>query len=196
MKRILVTGNAGSGKSTLARCIADRLALPLHGLDCVVWQTGWRKRAALEKSAMISKLVAQEAWVIDGVSLDVQSRADAIVFLDVPRRTSFLRVMKRNWRYLFRSRPGLPTGCPEVLIVPTLCKIIWNFPKNIRPRILEQHSASQRFFHIRTPSDLTACLAALDSCSAQQDRGRGIASGGASHVPETGRDLSAGCGRS
>lgn len=162
MKRILVTGNAGSGKSTLARRIAAQLALPLHGLDCVVWQPGWKKRAPDERSAMIRKLVDQESWVIDGVSFDVQSRADAIVFLDVPRRVSFLRVMKRNWRYLFRSRPDLPAKCPEILIVPTLCRIIWNFPKNIRPRILGQCSKSQRFFHVRTPSDLTACLDALN----------------------------------
>lgn len=117
---------------------------------------------------MIRALVERETWVIEGVSSDVQSQADAIVFLDVPRWVSFVRVTKRNWRYLFRSRPDLPPGCPELLIVPTLCRIIWRFPKDIRPRILNPCTDSQRFFHVRGPADLAACLEALDACSSQE----------------------------
>ena len=169
MKRILVTGNAGSGKSTLAKRIAAKHVLPLHGLDCVVWQPGWKKRAPEEKSAMISKLIDQDSWVIDGVSFDVQSRADTVVFLDVPRRVSFVRVMKRNWKYLFCSRPELPPNCPEILIIPTLYRLIWNFPKNIRPRILEQNSDFQRFYHVRSSSDLAVCLDALLASTAGND---------------------------
>ena len=163
MKRILVTGNAGSGKSTLARRIASEVELPFHGLDCIVWQPGWKKRTPDERSALISKLIEQDSWVIDGVSLEVQSHADVIIFLDVSRRISFFRVMKRNWRYLFRSRPDLPERCPEILIAPTLCRIIWNFPDNIRPQILNERTDSQRFFHVRNPVDLAACFKVLQS---------------------------------
>jgi hypothetical protein len=57
--------------------------------------------------------------------LVVRESADLIVFLDYPRWVSFWRCAKRNWRYLFRSRPGLPENCPEIRIVPTLIRIIW-----------------------------------------------------------------------
>ena len=112
MKRILVTGNAGSGKSTLAKQIADRLCLPCHSLDGIVWQAKWKKTPQAEKDQRIQNLVMKDSWVIDGVSSDVQSVADVVVVLDVPRRISFGRVTKRNWRFLFRSRPELPPGCP------------------------------------------------------------------------------------
>ena len=155
MRRILVTGNAGAGKSTLARRIAAELDLPCHGLDAVVWQPGWRKTPADERDRRIAELVRQEAWVIDGVSSAVQEAADTVIFLDVPRRVSFLRTARRNWPYLFRSRPGLPPNCPEILIVPKLCRIIWNFPRLVRPGILERMAAGagkQQCFHVATPA--------------------------------------------
>lgn len=168
MKRILVTGNAGSGKSTLANQIADRLCLPCYSLDGIVWQANWKKTPQAEKDQQIQNLVLKDSWVIDGVSSHVQSVADVVVFLDVPRRVSFWRVGKRNWRFLFRSRPGLPPECPEVLIIPTLIKIIWHFPKTIRTRILDQASQgsdSQRFFHVRGRHDLEKFFATLNAKS-------------------------------
>jgi adenylate kinase family enzyme len=165
-QRILVTGNAGSGKSTLARLIAMRLEMPCHSLDGIVWQPGWKKTPAGERDRGVQELITTEAWVIDGVSFLAQSAADAVVFLDVPRRTSFWRVAKRNWKYLFRSRPELPPGCPEILIIPALCRIIWNFPAKVRPDLLKRAKSAgnrQRFYHLKTKGDLAGFLAMLDS---------------------------------
>ena len=162
MKRILVTGNAGSGKSTLARKIAGQLGMPYHSLDRVVWQTGWKKTPKEERDRQVLKLTAQDKWVIDGVSYAVQEAADTVIFLDVPRRVCFWRALKRNWRYAFRSRPELPPGCPEILIVPTLCRIIWNFPKRIKPDILERMEGKQRRFHVTGKDDLTRLCEALE----------------------------------
>lgn len=164
MKRILVTGNAGSGKSTLSRRIAAQLGISCSSLDRVVWQTGWKRTPQDERAHLIHELIQPERWVIDGVSSEVQAAADTVVFLDVSRRVSFWRVARRNWRYLFRSRPELPPSCPEILIIPTLVKIIWNFPLQIRPRILRQvSSSSQRFFHLKTEADMERFLSALET---------------------------------
>jgi len=135
MNRILVTGNAGSGKTTLAGRISVQLNIPGSSLDGVVWQAGWKKTPQDEKAFLIREMIKPDSWVIDGVSPDVQAAADTVIFLDVPRKVSFWRVCRRNWKYLFRSRPELPAGCPEILIIPTLFKIIWNFPLRIRPRL-------------------------------------------------------------
>lgn len=171
MKRILVTGNAGSGKSTLAKRISAKCGIPYHSLDGIVWQSGWKKTPTAEKIRRIHELTGANSWVIDGVSLEVQNAAEIVVFLDMPRTVCLWRVMNRNWRYLFRSRPELPPGCPEILIIPTLIRIIWNFPARIRPRILAQmHESrnSQRFFHIRTKAELEDCLAVIPICQFEQ----------------------------
>ena len=164
MNRILVTGNAGSGKSTLARKIAVQLGLPYHSLDRIVWQSGWKKTPKDDRDRQVRALTDQEQWVIDGVSYAVQEAADTVIFLDVPRRVSFRRALKRNWRYAFHSRPELPPGCPEILIVPTLCRIIWNFPRAIRPGILERMEKArtvQHSFHVTSGGDLARLLPTL-----------------------------------
>ena len=133
--KIHVTGNAGSGKTTLAAKLGDALELPVFGLDSVVWQPGWRKTPASERAGLEQALIQQPAWVIEGVSDAVRAAADVVVFLDVPRRICYLRCLKRNLPYLFASRPGLPEDCPEYRIAPYLVRLIWRFPKHVRPRI-------------------------------------------------------------
>lgn len=157
--KILVTGNAGSGKSTLAKQIADAQDLPCFGLDQIVWKPKWEKSSDDEIRKEISKLISHDDWVIDGVSNQIMEAADVIVFLDVPRRVSFWRATKRNHKYLFKSRPGLPEDCPEILIIPKLTKIIWRFPKRVRPRILaEKQRRGDDFIHVRSASDLPTHL--------------------------------------
>jgi adenylate kinase family enzyme len=137
MARIHITGNAGSGKSTLAAKLGRSLDLPVYGLDQIVWQPGWRKSPADWRKDREAELVARPSWIIDGVSRPVLDAADYVIFLDVSRATSLVRCARRNWKYLFRSRPGLPENCPEVLIIPRLIKIIWGFPVHVRPGILD-----------------------------------------------------------
>jgi len=157
--KILVTGNAGSGKSTLAKKIADAQGLPCYGLDRIVWKPKWEKSSDEEIHKEISKLISQDEWVIDGVSVQVMEAADVIIFLDVPRQVSFWRATKRNYKHLFKSRPGLPENCPEILIIPKLTKIIWRFPKRMRPKILaEKERRGTGFIHVRSTNDLPTHL--------------------------------------
>jgi len=133
--RIHVTGNAGSGKSTLAKNIGDILGINVYGLDKVVWQAGWKKTPINEQRRIQEELVSRPQWIIEGVSSIARQAADCIILLDFPRGVCYMRCAKRNWRYLFSSRPGLPDNCPEINIVATLVKIIWCFPDIVKPAI-------------------------------------------------------------
>ncbi|WP_053006083.1 P-loop NTPase family protein [Kiloniella spongiae] len=142
MRKIHITGNAGAGKTTLAKEIGTALGLPVFGLDKIVWQPGWKKCPRDVRIKKELELSSKPEWVIDGVSEKIREAADIIIFLDVKRSTAFFRCAKRNWRYLFKSRPELPVNCPEILIIPCLLKIIWQFQDHVRPDILK--SISQR----------------------------------------------------
>lgn len=152
MAKIFITGNAGSGKSTLGKRLANDLGLQVHGLDKIVWQEGWRKTPREERRKLIKKLISKPSWVIEGVDDDILRAADTIIFLDIPRRICFYQAAKRNWRYLFSSRPDAPPNCPEIQIIPTLIKIIWLFPSRVRPQIMKFNakSADRKFIHIKT----------------------------------------------
>lgn len=164
MKRVHVTGNAGVGKSTLAAAIGSLLGLPVYGLDRIVWQPGWRKTDPQERTRLEQALVDKDSWVIDGVSGRVREAADTIIFLDFARRVSFWRCAKRNHRYLFRSRPGLPDKCPEILIAPRLARLIWRFPTVVRPEImadLHRYRAERTVVHVTAPTHVAEVLGVL-----------------------------------
>ena len=162
-----MTGNAGAGKSTLARLISERLQLHLYGLDKVVWRSGWVKAGREEIEKSIAEIVSNASWVLDGVTQQGLEVAEVIVFLDVPRRVCYWRTLRRNMKYLFKSRPELPPNCPEIKIVPRLWRLIWNFSTNVRPKILrfEDPKNGKRFYHLRTKNDYKAFVQKMGDLS-------------------------------
>lgn len=160
-RRINVTGNAGVGKSTLASLLGDHLGLPVVGLDQVVWRPGWGKTPSPERERLEREIASRPAWIVDGVSRIIREAADTIVFIDFPRRIAISRCAMRNWRYLFRSRPGLPERCPEVLIAPRLLRTIWRFPALVRPQILREFGTwrtTKMLVHIQSQAELNKVL--------------------------------------
>ncbi len=134
--RIFITGNAGAGKTTLAKALGSQLSVPVVHLDQIIWQPYWQKTSDHDRSEAIEQITQSDNWIIEGVSEVVRTKADLTIFLDVPRYTCLLRCAKRNLPYLFRSRPELPAHCPEILIVPRILQIIWNFPNLVGKRLV------------------------------------------------------------
>jgi hypothetical protein len=104
---------------------------------------------------------------VDGVSRLVRQSADVIVFIDLTRRISLWRCARRNVRYLWRSRPGLPNGCPEALIFHRLVMMIMRFPHEIRPTILRDAEMAPAFVHVRNRVELDVLLARVRSVAAR-----------------------------
>jgi adenylate kinase family enzyme len=106
MRRVLVLGSSGSGKSTLARAIAARLAVPHVELDALFHGPYWQTRPSFVDD--VDQATRADAWVVDGNYRSVRellwSRADTVVWLDLPRllvewqvvRRSFVRWAKRE----------------------------------------------------------------------------------------------------
>jgi adenylate kinase family enzyme len=168
MHRINVLGNAGVGKSTLAAQMARKLDLPVIAVDSVLMKPWWQWASKEEEYRMMSRLCAEPKWIIDGPSHKAREMADVIVFLDYPRHISLWRVAKRNWRYLFWSRPEMPPNCPEILMVFRLMRIIWTFPYTKRETWLaqfEEWKHTKRIVHIRSDRELEAFLNDLQPVS-------------------------------
>jgi adenylate kinase family enzyme len=139
-QRILVIGCSGAGKSTLAKVIAERHRLPLIHLDRCYWRPGWKAPSETEWAADIERLIAEPAWVMDGNFSSTMprraERAEAIVFLDLPRWLCLLRVLRRVITGYGRSRDDVAPGCPERFDWGFL-KWIWNYPIRSRPKTLK-----------------------------------------------------------
>ena len=102
MRRVSVVGTSGSGKSTLGAALAGALGVEFLELDSVYHQAGWEPLPDPEFRRRVAAVAAGEGWVIDGgyskVRDIVWSRADTVVWLDLPKRTVMRRIVWRSFR--------------------------------------------------------------------------------------------------
>ena len=107
-RRIVVNGQTGSGKTTVAARIARCLGVPHIELDAVCWLPGWVEKPLEEFRADVVAALDRcaDGWVCDGNYSKVRDlvlpRADAVVWLRLPLRVTFwrllLRTVSRAWR--------------------------------------------------------------------------------------------------
>jgi len=103
MKRISVAGISGSGKTTLAAALAERLGVPHVELDALNHGPNWAEATATELRARVEAALAAapDGWVVDGnyeskLGDLVVSRADTLVWLDLPLPLSLARLARRT----------------------------------------------------------------------------------------------------
>ena len=167
-KRILILGPSGAGKSTLARRIGERLALPVVHLDAFNWNPGWVQTEAERFREKVEDAAAADAWIIDGnysAHLDVRlPRADAVIWLDLPRYVYFPRAVWRSIRNYGRDRDDLGPGCPEQFDLAFLLDWVWTYPKRSRARHAQMMSglpAGIRRIILSSPGQVRRFVAGL-----------------------------------
>ena len=168
--RILVIGCPGSGKSTLAKQISEALGLRYISMDRdFYWLPGWKKRPRDEIDSLIATAVAEERWM-DGTGLSSfhlrLPRAEAVIWLRMPRYACLYGAVSRIFRYFGRSRPEPPAGCPEHPSWEALV-YIWNFERDAALLIqtaLRDYGLENSTVTIRS-RDAASQLTALGSAS-------------------------------
>lgn len=100
-RRIAVYGPTGSGKTSLAAEIARRLGLAHVELDAIFWLPDWEEKPVAEFRTEVAATLAGHTggWVADGNYSQVRdvvlAEADMVVWLHLPLRVTFWRLLKR-----------------------------------------------------------------------------------------------------
>ena len=140
MERILVIGCGGAGKSTLARQLGDKLNLPVVHLDKLYWKPGWVQESREEFDRKLSLELDKGRWILDGnfnrTMPQRMAKCDTVIYLDFPRMTCLLGVMKRILTTYGKVRPDMGDGCPERFDLEFL-QWVWNYNKNNREKIYQ-----------------------------------------------------------
>jgi adenylate kinase family enzyme len=171
-KRILVLGPCGSGKTCLTRELSGILALPSIHLDAEFWHPGWISTPQPEWRRVVSSLLEQETWIMDGTyesTLDLRiPAAEAIIMVDRPRWSCLWGVIRRSLTYRNKPRPDAPSGQP--IDYPYL-RYIWRYPGRTDPLVnalIKQHNPQIPVIRLGNRKAVNKLLSALQAVSARQ----------------------------
>jgi adenylate kinase family enzyme len=138
-QRILVLGSSGSGKTTFAIRLGQILNIePIH-LDACFWKPGWVNTPKSEWREIVSSLVQQDSWIMDGTyesTLDIRiPAADAIILIDRSRWGCLWRILKRKATVDDLRRPDAVAGQKLDL---AFLRYIWQYPKVTQPFVFDE----------------------------------------------------------
>jgi adenylate kinase family enzyme len=167
-RRILILGPSGAGKSTLARQIGERRDLPVVHLDAINWTPGWVEAERAQFRERVAEAARGDAWVMDGNytnHLDLRlPRAEAVIWLDLPRHVYFPRAVWRSIRNYGRARDDVGPGCPERFDLSFFKNWVWTYPQHSRARheeIMANLPAGIRGIILRSPAQVAKFTVAL-----------------------------------
>ncbi len=167
MRRIAVIASAsGNGKTSFGRALAERLGTRFVEMDALVHGPNWEETPDDELRRLVEPIVAAPSWVIDGTYQRklgdlVLRNADTVVWLDLPIRVWFPRLLRRTIRRL-RGREALWNDNRESLRGAFWGRdslFGWAFRMHFdRRRRYPQQLAPYNVVRLRTPRDVERFL--------------------------------------
>jgi adenylate kinase family enzyme len=142
MRRVSVVGDSCSGKTTFARSLAEILGVPFVEFDALNWQANWTMVDVPTFQARVREATAGDAWVVDGnyggrgARAIVWPRADTVVWLDLPLRSTLVRMWQRTTDRI-RRREALWGGNQETIRNTFLSRdslFVWSITTHRRRR--------------------------------------------------------------
>jgi adenylate kinase family enzyme len=102
MNRIRVVGSSGSGKTTFSDELSRKLKIPHIELDALFHQPNWTKPDEARFIQDVTTATQGNRWIVEGnyssVSEFLWTKADTLIFLDLPLRTVLFRSTLRSLR--------------------------------------------------------------------------------------------------
>jgi len=167
LRRLVIVGGPGVGKTTMANALAQQCDLVSVELDELWWGPHWTSADASELRARVTARIDHvDGWVADGNYLDevssmLWSSADVIVWLDLPRRTGFVRAVRRSSRRVM-SRQELWNGNRETwrVLTPSSLRALWrrwpDYPRRIETLLRADPSYADKLVRLSSQREIVS----------------------------------------
>jgi adenylate kinase family enzyme len=170
MRRIMIVGGPGAGKTTLALVLGQCMRLPVHHMDRLFWQPGWRPALPEARTAAIAEVLDTSTYILEGAyAVTYPARladCDTLIWLDV---NPLVRAVRLWWRLRSEAgqhRPDLAEGCLEG--DPdhgrSLWRVFWADPFRLHEQQLWQVAVAEgrvRTVRLRSRREVSAFVAEL-----------------------------------
>ena len=183
-RRIVVLGVTGSGKTTLAQHLGKALSLGVVELDALRHATGWDSTPFDEMADRLATLLDgyTQGWVCEGSYRPIRdvylSRCDTLIWLHLPWRVSFWRLLKRTLRRAWTKEPLYSSEGPREswrMSFFSRQSILWwsirqhHAALRSRRSTIEATAPNVWVYELRSPREVEALLQSVcDSVSATQ----------------------------
>jgi adenylate kinase family enzyme len=167
-RRAIVFGSSGAGKSTFARQLGAITGVPVTHIDQLFWSPGWVQTPTHLYLQRLEAVMAQPAWIIEGVNTSTLARrlasADVMFWIDRSRYVCLSQLMRRVAGSYGKVRADLAPGCPEHLPNLDFLKFIWHFDRDNRHRVeaaIEATKTRDRVVMLQSHRQSRVCLSAI-----------------------------------
>jgi len=181
-RRIMIMGATGSGKTTLSRRLGEALDLPVIEMDAIRHDGDWDATDWPEMRARLEELVTRysRGWVCEGNYSRVRgvalSRADTLISLDLPWRTSFWRLLQRTANRAWTGTPLYADKGPRETWRTTFSRqsiLLWSITNHQRRKRTTAEAIAQapegcRVYRLKTPREIQALLWAVETGGVRQ----------------------------
>jgi adenylate kinase family enzyme len=150
--------------------LAGITQLPLYPLDLIQFKPGGGEVPHEEYLKLHADLLRKDEWIIDGFGSVASawerfSRADTLVYIDLPLITHHWWVTKRFIKALFVKPEGWPENSPMWSSTINTYKVLWLCHRRLTPKyrqLIVDVKVSKRVHHLRSPAAIKAFLAEVE----------------------------------
>ncbi|HLF79406.1 MAG TPA: adenylate kinase [Dehalococcoidia bacterium] len=180
-RRVVVWGATGSGKTTFTHRLGGLLGLTVVELDGIRHARGWDSTDWPEFRDILTKRLdgAAQGWVTDGSYSRIYdvylSRADTLIWINLPWRVSFRRLLKRTVTRAWTKEPLYNDDGPREswrLSFFDSRSILWWSISYYRPHVSNTRERiaglreDVKIYELRSSREVAAFLSALEATAA------------------------------
>lgn len=164
MNRIAIFGKPANGKSTLSKVLSHSLGINSYSIDSILYQANGAEIPSKRYQTIHQSIISSEKWIIEGFGplsslnsfYERIEAADTLIYIDLTYPVTYLLVIKRLLKGVFRKPDGWPEGTSILKGTINSFKVLQHCPKFWNAKFIQkiQKSENKKVIVIKSLKEL------------------------------------------